>query len=202
MGHTSKRLAPGFAALCEAVQVSTLPFLSLSPAEASKEVISVLEKVSGLDDNAWAALPPEAQQLFDAAAELTNNNKDPATLVIEVVANGQDTSADTKPDAPPAKVAQRPAAAPQTVKSASTGEEKQATAAPKGKPGGGARKNPATDWCRNYVVDHPDATAAQVLEECLKQDFPTPLSKGTVDAVVFEMRNALRILRERGKLKD
>lgn len=197
MPHTVKKLAPGFAALCDAAQVSSVSLLNLDKAAASAEVIKVLEAISGLPDDKWAALPADAQKLFDAAAEATNGNSDPTDLCILTVEEKDETSKTA-----PAKAAvARKAPATQAVKSEATGETKTATEAPKGRFGGGARKNPATDWARNYVVDHPEASAGEVHKATLEQNFPIPISKGTADSLVFEMRNCMRILKERNLLK-
>ncbi len=206
MSHTEKRLAPGFQSLCEAVNVSALPFLSMDHHTIQKETVTVLTKISELSDAQWAALPPDAQALFDKAAEATNSGQDPSSLVIYTTTVEDEPAAaaptgEAKTSASESKTPEVPTRKPmgtQTVKSESTGETKTAQEAPKGRFGGGQRKNPATDWARKYVIEHPEAPPAEVLKATLEQNFPHPISKGTVDAMVYEVRSTLRIISESG----
>lgn len=276
MPATTKRLAAPFMTLCEAVSVSFLPILSLPEAQIQHDVLDVLDKVSKLTDAAWAALPLPAQELYDKAVVLANDNKSIVELVVETIpqvspmTRREATSADTEaqapkkggknrratdqttpeptatttppstattgatptPVAPPAaasteaapaaapvpKKARRknaattatppttapvepvaaPAAAPVVALTSESGQATAATLTTAGAPGGGKRKNPASDWVRDYVVDHPTAIVTEIYQAMLQQGFTFLLSKGAISVTLYEWRQFLTIIKNKG----
>ncbi|MGH9608046.1 MAG: hypothetical protein ACRD34_00095 [Bryobacteraceae bacterium] len=270
MPATTKRLAAPFMTLCEAVSVSFLPILSLPEAQIQHDVLDVLDKVSKLTDAAWAALPLPAQELYDRAVVLANDNKSIVDLVVETIpqvspmtrreataeastskkggknrrAADQAAAATTTaeptatattaptPVAPPAaasteaaaaaapvpKKARRknaattatppttapvepaaaPAAAPVVALTSESGQATAATLTTAGAPGGGKRKNPASDWVRDYVVDHPTATVTEIYQAMLQQGFTFLLSKGAISVTLYEWRQFLTIIKNKG----
>ncbi len=193
-------LVEPFKMICKCVEFKVAPFRRASSVKARKLALDVLAKVSELKDTEWAKLPYEAQVWFDKAAELVNAGGDPLHLIYVETPEAQ-TAAPGDP-VPVGEAISTPLpikAEPETVAVTSKeGVKSQAPVVSKGKPGGGNRLNPAMAWARRYVLAHPEVSVPNLMLIMEEQNFVHMPAKGSLDATVYEMRQALLMLAEMG----
>lgn len=209
-------LVPAFKTLCEVVGEGVNSFRHAGEDVAKSKALEVLQKVSELPDEKWAALPLESQLFFDKTAEVVNNGGDPVSLIYEADQDASAAPGDhsktkaTKPakkpvpkDKPePVKAATaEPKPASVTAK-APTGVAKAAKPSRGGVPGGGRQRNPAMEAARTYMLLHPDTKVTELLAMLQGGDYSQIPSRGSLDSVSYEMRTALRILTEQGMIKQ